>query len=89
MPCKTKGHQELVDFIESKFANQIASEDVKLHQRMQAYPTAGAYNRDYGQTANRIETKSGYTLSLFPVMYADLEIKGETIRKMKRCYCEG
>ena len=42
-----------------QFGNQITSEAVKLHQRLQAYPTAGAYNKDYGQNANRIETKSG------------------------------
>ena len=42
-----------------QFGSQIASEAVKLHQRLQSYPTAGAYNKDYGQTANRIETKSG------------------------------
>jgi len=42
-----------------QFGNQIASEAVKLHQRLQAYPTAGAYNKDYGQTTNRIETKKG------------------------------
>lgn len=42
-----------------QFGNQIASEAVKLHQRMISYPTAGDYNKVYGQTANRIETKSG------------------------------
>lgn len=42
-----------------QFGNQIASEAVKLHQRIIAYPTAGDYNKDYGQTKNRIETKSG------------------------------
>lgn len=42
-----------------QFGKQIASEAVKLHQRLLAYPTAGAYNKDYGQTKNRIETKSG------------------------------
>ncbi len=42
-----------------RFGNQIASEAVKLHERIKAYPSAGAYNKDYGQTANRIEIKSG------------------------------
>lgn len=42
-----------------QFGNQIASEAVKLHQRMIAYPHAEAYNKVYGQTANRIEIKSG------------------------------
>ena len=42
-----------------QFGNQIASEAVKLHQRLLAYPTAGAYNKDYGLTKNRVETKSG------------------------------
>lgn len=42
-----------------QFGNQIASEAVKLHQRMISYPNAGAYNKVYGQTKNRIETKSG------------------------------
>ena len=42
-----------------QFGKQIASEAVKLHERIKAYSSAGAYNKDYGQTANRIEIKSG------------------------------
>lgn len=42
-----------------QFGKQIASEVVKLHQRLKAYPTAGAYNKVYGSTRNRVETKSG------------------------------
>lgn len=51
-----------------QFGNQLASEAVKLHQRIIAYPTACAYNRDYGQTANRIEIKSGEKNN-FPMVF--------------------
>ena len=51
-----------------QFGNQIASEAVKLYQRMTAYPNAGAYNKVYGMTTNRIETKSGVRNN-FPMIF--------------------
>ena len=54
-PTDRKNHRAF----NKRFGNQIASEAVKLHERIKAYPSAGAYNKDYGQTANRIEIKSG------------------------------
>lgn len=42
-----------------KYSSQIASEAVKLHQRLISHESAGTYNRMYGSTNNRIETKKG------------------------------
>ena len=41
------------------YSSQIASEAVKLHKRLMNIPTAAAYNRMFGSTANRIEIKRG------------------------------
>ena len=57
-----------------KFSIQIASEAVKLHQRLKAQPTAGSYNKLFGATNNRIEIKQG-TKNIHP-MYFKVRITG-------------
>lgn len=41
------------------YGASIADESVKLHKRLKQYTTAADYNKIYGSTTNRIETKSG------------------------------
>ena len=42
-----------------KYTIQIASEAVKLHQRLVSHISAGAYNRLFGSSNNRIEIVQG------------------------------
>lgn len=42
-----------------EFDSKIASSAAKLHQRLLAYSSVATYNKDYGQTTNRIETTKG------------------------------
>ena len=42
-----------------KIYGGIEDESVKLHKRLLAHESAGAYNRIYGGTNNRIELKQG------------------------------
>lgn len=42
-----------------EYSKQIASEAVKLHNRLLSHESAGSYNRMFGTTNNRIETKKG------------------------------
>ena len=68
---KTKENKVYADFVQNPsdrsamrafnklYSSQIAGDAVKLHQRMLSYSSAGAYNKDYGKTDNRIELKKG------------------------------
>lgn len=68
---KTKTNKVYQDFVENpsdrkkrrifskEFNESIADEAVKVHKRLKAYPTAGDYNKEYGQTLNAIELKKG------------------------------
>ncbi len=89
-PTERKKHRAF----SKQFGNQIASEAVKLHQRLLAYPTAGAYNKVYGQTTNRIEimkgTKNNYPM-IFKVrvtgswrkfFYNKIDVEGNYLLKM-------
>lgn len=42
-----------------KIYGTIADEALKVHNRLKSFETAGAYNRIYGSTTNRIELKVG------------------------------
>lgn len=43
----------------NKIYGAIGDEAVKLHKRLDKFETVAAYNKIYGLTNNRIETKSG------------------------------
>lgn len=42
-----------------KMFGAIEEESIKLHKRLHSFVDAGAYNKVYGSTANRIELKRG------------------------------
>lgn len=42
-----------------KIFGNIQDESVKLHKRLLSFANAGAYNKIYGSTSNRIELKRG------------------------------
>lgn len=42
-----------------KMFGAIEDESIKLHKRLHSFGDAGAYNKVYGSTANRIELKRG------------------------------
>lgn len=65
---ENKCYQEFVDdpsdrkkmrAFNKTYGASIADESVKLHKRLKQYTTAADYNKIYGSTTNRIETKSG------------------------------
>ncbi|MBQ3688314.1 MAG: hypothetical protein II937_00435 [Bacteroidales bacterium] len=67
---KSKENKVYQDFVENpddrkcrrmfqKTYGTIADEALKVHTRLKSFDNAGAYNRMYGSTDNRIELKTG------------------------------
>ena len=88
---KTKTNKVYQDFVENpsdrkkrrifskEFNESIADEAVKVHKRLRAYPTAGDYNKEYGQTLNAIELKKGEKITL--VGFGTFEVSERAARE--------